>query len=176
MVDVKVIYICFSAVFHAALNSIPDDERRALVDELKQSEEADADTPGAAAAGSAFVGCILDAFFNALDPEVTRDKKFVFVVEESSETCVRAASFVVARVAERPCMHAALVFMCVERARRPGPLCLIGVLAPLSIFLHIDLILFFCLFPLKCRHMAEHVQVHVEARQPPGPGRADVAG
>jgi hypothetical protein len=84
MVDVNVIYVCFSAVFHAALNSIPDDERRALVDELKQSEEAGADTPGAAKAGSAFVGCILDAFFNALDTEVTRDKKFVFVVEESS--------------------------------------------------------------------------------------------
>ena len=85
----KVVYVCFSAVYHAALKSVPFDERRALMAELVLSLEAgDVDTPGLAGPGAVFCIRLLKIFFEALDSEATRGKKFVFIVEGSASECV----------------------------------------------------------------------------------------
>ena len=166
-----IIYIDFSAVYHAALKSVPEDERRAFVDEFKKSEAAGADTAGSATAGAAFVGCILDAFFSALDPKATQGKKFIFICEPSASECVRTARRVVAWV-ERLAIACVLLWSCTDVWNMHGGLTL-SVRRGTNILTHLyNNIFLFSYFSLEPAHRPS-MQVHVEAWQPIVPSCAD---
>jgi hypothetical protein len=87
----RVVFVDFSAIYHAWLQSVPDNLRRALVDALLAPSGANdvPDVARRAAALSHFVENVLFAFFAAVGPDACRKLKFVLIAEGSSKECVR---------------------------------------------------------------------------------------